>query len=1069
MNNTYIPLRIHSPYSIAEGAAFLPDLTNKLAGWSIPAAGISDTNSIAGAFSVKSALTKGGIQPLQGIQINVEHPGLESGRTETSELILYAMNDEGYNQICILASWDTSTNGAPPLSEMFKKGASDDIIVLTGGPRGPIDKAIISGAPERAQQRLSSLKKLLGDRLYCEVQRQAGPTAHDAQLREIAQSLEVPCVATSEVWFLNPDFVDAHDALLCIASGMTLDHDDRRRADPAGYLNSPEEFSALFSDMPDAIVNTVEIARRCSFMIEETDPELPAFPTREGRTEAEELRDQAKNGLLERLQEIGLTGQAEKYRGFTRHDYFERLDYELGVIENMGFPGYFLIVADFIGWSKRNDIPVGPGRGSGAGSIVAWALTITDLDPLRYGLYFERFLNPERVSMPDFDIDFCQERRDEVIDYVRETYGQDRVAQIGTLGKLQARAAFRDVGRVLQVPFPVVNRYCNMIPNNPSHPVTLSEAVEMEPLATELKTAGDDVRRAFAIGQRLEGLFRNQSTHAAGVVIGNRPIHQIVPTYRDGHGTLVTSFDMKSVEKAGLVKFDFLGLKTLDVIKGAIDISERAGEPVQLTATLTEDPDTYRMLCSGDAFGVFQLESAGMRKAMLQIQPTEIEDIIALVALYRPGPMENIPVYAAVKSGEEDPHYLHPEMEATLSETRGIIVYQEQVMKLAQDLAGYTLGSADMLRRAMGKKIQAEMDAQRAVFLDGAAKRDIEAGTAEEIFELINKFANYGFNKSHAAAYAVISFQTAYLRAHHPEAFMAASMNLDISDVDKISEALENARRSNVLHLTPDVNASKAFFDVEKVGDRKAIRHGLAALRGVGVSMAKEVVLERDNNGPFASFQDFVKRTKSSINKKLVEGLISAGAMDSLEPNRNAMWQALPGLLADAGARAEEANRGQFSMFDLLPQADVEDSLPEVPDWSLPEKLQKQYKVVGFFLDGHPIEAVRQSLNKLSNSRQIAEILDAPYDMPRDVSIGGIITDSIFKRTAKKDPMLILKLSDETGITEIIAFREGADAVRDRLESVDGSAVRIEASVSVKNDEVSLFLRDIEPLNLELF
>jgi DNA polymerase III subunit alpha len=1069
MTNTYVPLRIHTPYSIAEGAAFLPDLSDRLAQWSIPAAGVADTNSIAGAFSIKAALTKSGIQPLQGIQLSVQHAGLTPGTIETSDLILFAMNEAGYNQICVLASWESEDRSALPLTELIKEAACSDVIVLTGGPRGPIDKALAADAPDRARQRMASLKKFLGDRLYCEVQRQAGPSSYDAELREIAREIDVPCVATSEAWFLDADFADAHDALLCIAAGMTLDHDDRQRADPAGYLKEPDEFHALFEDAPDAVANTIEIAKRCCFMIEETDPELPAFPTSAGRTEAEELRAQAKNGLLERLQEIGLVGQAEKYRGFTRHDYFDRLDYELGVIENMGFPGYFLIVADFIAWAKTNDIPVGPGRGSGAGSIVAWALTITDLDPLRYGLYFERFLNPERVSMPDFDIDFCQERRDEVIDYVREKYGHDRVAQIGTLGKLQARAVVRDVGRVLQVPFPVVNRFCNMIPNNPSHPVTLSEAVEMEPLSSELKSAGEDVRRAFEIGQKLEGLYRHQSTHAAGVVIGNKPIHQIVPTYRDAKGTLVTSFDMKSVEKAGLVKFDFLGLKTLDVIKGAIDISDRAGEPVELSADLTEDPETYKMLCAGNAFGVFQLESAGMKKAMVQIQPTEIEDIIALVALYRPGPMENIPVYAAVKNGEEDPHYLHPEMEATLAETRGIIVYQEQVMKLAQDLAGYTLGGADMLRRAMGKKIQAEMDAQRAVFLEGAAKRDIEPGTAEDIFELINKFANYGFNKSHAAAYAVIAFQTAYLRAHHPEAFLAASMNLDIHDVDKISEALENARRSDILHLSPDINASKAFFDIERSGERKAIRHGLSALRGVGVSMAREIIAEREANGPFTTFQDFITRTKTSINKKLAESLISAGALDGLSANRNAMWQALPGLLADAGARAEEAKRGQFSMFDLLPEGDAEEALPDVVDWSEAERLQRQYKVVGFFLDGHPIEAVRESLNRMANSRQIAEILDTPYDMPREVSIGGIITESIFKRTAKKDAMLILKLSDETGITEIIAFREGADAVRDRLERVEGSAVRIEASVSVKNDEVSLFLRDIEPLNLDLF
>jgi DNA polymerase-3 subunit alpha len=1065
---TYIPLRVHSPYSLAEGAIFPSKLAEKLRNWGLPAACISDTNSIAGAYSVAGGLTKEGLQPLQGIQIVISHPGLTAGTQEESEVVLIAMTEPGYRQICRFISRAQTSHDPLSIKDLLKPDFSDEFIVLTGGRRGPIDKAMLKGAHDRARQRLTSLHRALGDRLYCEIQRQGSPESYHAALSEMAKSMDIPCVATSEAWFLDKDYAQAHDALLCIADGVTLNHDTRRRADPDGYLKSPEEMHALFSDLPGSLRNTIELAMRCTFIIEKKDPVLPVFPTLEGRTEAEELRAQSMSGLEDRLAKLSFEGEGgTTEHGYTRQEYLDRLDYELGVIEGMGFPGYFLIVADFIAWSKDNDIPVGPGRGSGAGSLVAWSLTITDLDPLRYGLFFERFLNPERVSMPDFDIDFCQERRDEVIDYVRDKYGDDRVAQIGTLGKLQAKAVIRDVGRVMQIPYPVVDRFSKMLPAPPSS-LGLSEAMELEPLASELLQADEDIRRMFDIGTKLEGLYRNKSTHAAGVVIGDKPIDEIVPTYKDQHGTTVTAFDMKAVENASLVKFDFLGLKTLDVIKGAQDISRRAGVPVSLDPADTEDPATYQMLRRGDSFGVFQLESAGMRKAMLQIQPTCIEDIVALVSLYRPGPMENIPTYARVKSGEEEAHYLHPDMEETLKETYGIIVYQEQVMKLARDLAGYSLGGADMLRRAMGKKIASEMDAQREVFQKGAEERGISADVASEIFDLIARFANYGFNKSHAAAYAVISYHTAYLRCHHPEAFLAASMNYDIHDVDKIAEALENARRSGIECLSPDINQSAAFFDVEKTDGGLAVRHGLCALRGVGVSMAKEIIVERDRNGPFKDIFDFVKRTKANINKKLVESLINSGAMDNLHTNRNAMMTALPDLLTDATHRQAEKERGQITMFDLMPDTE-EEQLPQVKDWSEPEKLQRQFKVVGFYIDGHPISQVRHVLDKRFNSRRISDIFENPDDLEREISLGAVITETVFKRTANKDPFIILKVSDETGLTEILAFKETAEYVRDQLKQATGPAARFTLSVSLRNGEVSLFIREMEPLNLEFF
>jgi len=1047
----------------------LPDLARRLAEWSLPAACVADTNSLSAAYPLATTFTKAGIQPIHGLQIAVSHPGLEPGKTDVSELVLAAQDEAGYEQLCRFLSRSLTEEAPLPLKVLLNPDHSSNFLVLTGGRRGPVDKAFAAGDDGRAEQRLGALARAFGDRLYCEIQRQDGAPDYSSRLLALAESLSVPCLATSEAWFMERDMAEIQDVLLCISDGMTLNHDNRRKADPDGHLKSPDEMAALFADCPAALENSLEAAMRCRFAIAKKKPVLPAFPTRGGRSETEELRVQAREGLERRLSALGYDRDVDEIDGRRREDYHKRLDYELGVIEGMGFPGYFLIVADFIAWAKAHDIPVGPGRGSGAGSLVAYALTITDLDPLRYGLFFERFLNPERVSMPDFDIDFCQKRRECVIDYVRTTYGEENVAQIGTLGTLKAKAAVRDTGRVLQIPFPVVDRYAKLIPENPAHPVKLSEAMSMEPLASELAGAEENILAMFRIATGLEGLYRHQSTHAAGVVIGNRPIHEVVPVYRDLHGARVTCFDMKSVENAGLVKFDFLGLKTLDVIQDTCDIVERAGGQVDLDTQNTEDPDTYRMLREGDSFAVFQLESAGMRKAMVQIQPTCIEDIVALVSLYRPGPMENIPTYARVKAGDEEPHYLHPGMEQTLKETYGIIVYQEQVMKLARDLSGYTLGGADMLRRAMGKKIASEMAAQRDVFQSGAEKNGIDPAIASEIFDLIARFADYGFNKSHAAAYAVIAYQTAYLRCHHPAAFLSASMNLDINDVEKLAEALENARRSHIVSLPPDINASQAMFDVEPADNRLAIRHGLAALRGLGTSMAADIVAERVAHGPFVSLHDIVRRTRAKINRKALEALVQAGALDGLHRNRKAMAEAIPGLLTDAGQRAEEERRGQMTMFDVIEAPQDRDRLPDIADWPENERLLRQFRTVGMFLDGHPLEAARPVLNRRRGSCQIRDILDRPEELPQMISLAGVITESLFKRTAKKKPMLILKLSDETGLIEAIAFDDAAEHVRSCLGKLDGTAARFDISLSAGNGDTSLFIRDAERLALDLF
>lgn len=1063
----YIPLRIHSPYSLSEGATRPDELQAFCKEHAIPAAGITDRKSLGGSYTLKDTLTKAGIQPLHGTLIEISHPGDTPSETEVSEVILYACTQKGYTQICTLLSDAMMGEGQLDIKAFLKYKDDGEFLCLTGGHKGPIDKSIIRGDDDKAQQRLTSLKKIFGDRLIVELQRQTKSDIERTQkLAQLATKLDITVVATHQSWYIEPNYKESHDALLCLAQNMTLEHSDRIHTDPAGHLFTPSEMTEMFSDIPEAVEATFDVARRCTWFIEEVEPKLPAFPGLK-MSEAEALREQSINGLNKRLEILEFV-DGKTAHGYTRKDYEDRLDYELSVIESMGFPGYFLIVADFIQWSKDNDIPVGPGRGSGAGSIVAWALTITDLDPLRYGLYFERFLNPERVSMPDFDIDFCQENRDKVIEYVRQHYGSERVAQIGTLGKLQARAAVRGAGRVLQIPYPIVDRFVQLIPNNPAKPVSLKDAVKMEPLSGRILEADETIQRMFQIALSIEGLYAHASTHAAGVVIGDRFVGEIVPVYKDSHDITVTGYDMKGVEKAGLVKFDFLGLKTLDIIKGALELAKEQGHTIDFEQIGVDDEDTYKMLRGGDAFGVFQLESAGMRRAMLQIQPTCIEDIIALVALYRPGPMENIPLYADVKLGNSEAEYLHPLMKETLQETHGIIVYQEQVMKLAQDMAGYSLGGADLLRRAMGKKIQKEMDAQEAVFLEGAQKNNIDPDIAKDTFHLIAKFANYGFNKSHAAAYAVIAFQTAYLRCHHREAFLAATMNLDLNEVDKIAEALEDARRTNVSHIKPDINVSNAKFSLQNDNGHISVVHGLAALRGVGLSMALDIEQERMANGPYTSLTDLIQRCAGKINKKALESLIFSGALDHISNNRKALWTLVPTLLKEASQEKQDQEKGQGSLFSMFEDTSVKtDDLPNIKDWDETEKMVKQYDVVGFFLDGHPLDELRSSINRRHNSRRISELLNIGEDdfMPREILLGAYILDSTFRKTKNGDPMMILRICDETAMVEALAFKETVEMIRDKMPKPDGKRVLLTVGPSGTGDDLSLFIRDVEILD----
>ncbi len=798
----FVHLHVHSSYSLLEGALTIGKLAELAKADRQPALALTDTDNMFGALEFSDKLASSGIQPIVGCALSVDFGDQEAPRhpghaLKLPRVVLLAAHEEGYRNLMRLTSrafLDTPSDQAPHVKFDALAGAAEGLIVLTGGPGGPLDLAFGAGQAELAAARCARLFATFGDRLYVELQRHGRPEEKQIEpaLVDLAYRQGIAIVATNEPFYARREDFEAHDALICIAEGRMVAESERRQLSSEHFFKSRAEMTALFADLPEALASTIEIAERCTFRPKTRKPILPRFTAENGAAvdEAAELRRQAEEGLTRRIDTLGLAS------GRTIDDYRERLDFELGVIESMKYPGYFLIVADFIQWAKSHGIPVGPGRGSGAGSLVAYALTITDLDPIRFGLLFERFLNPERVSMPDFDIDFCQERRDEVIDYVQQRYGRDEVGQIITFGTLQARGVLRDVGRVLEMPYGQVDKLCKLVPMNPAAPVTLSRAIAEEPRLQAARDAEPVVRRAFDIAMKLEGLHRHASTHAAGIVIGDRPLSELVPMYRDPKSNLpVTQFNMKWVEQAGLVKFDFLGLKTLTVLDTAVKLVARRGIELDLLSIPLDDAKSYEMLSRGETVGIFQVEGQGMRRALIDMRPDRFEDIIALVALYRPGPMANIPTYCARKHGKEQPDYIHPKLEPMLRETFGVIVYQEQVMEIARVLAGFSLGEADLLRRAMGKKIRSEMAAQRTRFVSGAVERGVEKGQAEAIFELLARFADYGFNKSHAAAYALVAYQTAYMKANYPVEFLAASMTYDMANTDKLSEFRAEAQR----------------------------------------------------------------------------------------------------------------------------------------------------------------------------------------------------------------------------------------------------------------------------------
>ena len=1067
----FVHLHVHTSFSLREGALTIARLAKFALADRQPAIAITDSNNLFGALEFSEKLAKEGLQPIVGIGLTIDFGDAASlgARNEFSglgraPLVLLAQSEAGYMNLMRLASqaWlDPEPGDLPHVKLAHLEQGCDGLIALTGGPSGPIDQALVLNRPEAAERRLQRLEALFSDRLYLEIQRHGldAEKAVEPALVNLAYTRSLPLVAANEPYFAARADHEAHDALLCIADGTVIGETERRRVTPEHRFKTRAEMVELFADLPEATENTVEIARRCVYRPLTRKPILPRFTSLDGSPldEEAELRAQAHAGLADRIASLGVAP------GHFESGYRERLDFELDVISKMKFPGYFLIVADFIKWAKSQGIPVGPGRGSGAGSLVAWSLTITDLDPIRFGLLFERFLNPERVSMPDFDIDFCQDRRDEVIRYVRERYGKDRVAQIITFGSFLARGVMRNVGRVLEMPLGQVDKLAKLVPQNPASPVTLAQAVENEPRLREASETDERVKAMLDIALRLEGLYSNASTHAAGVVIGDRPLHELVPLYRDPKSEMpATQFNMKWVEPAGLVKFDFLGLKTLTTLAITVRLLQKRGIVVEIEKIPLDDRKTYEMLGRGETIGVFQVESAGMRKALAEMRADRLEDIIALVALYRPGPMANIPTYCARKLGEEEPEYLHPLIEPILKETFGVIIYQEQVMQIAQVLSGYSLGEADLLRRAMGKKIKAEMDAQRDRFVRGAMDRGVSKPKADEIFDLLAKFADYGFNKSHAAAYALIAYQTAWFKANYPVEFLAASMTLDKGNTDKLAEFRNEARRLGIRVDPPSVNESGVDFEVHgQTSDNLSIRYALSAVKGVGAGQAEALVAQRGGKA-FSDFGDFSRRLNPrEVNKKVLESLVCAGAFDELDANRARAFAAVETMLAFANRAFDDRARGQQALFGAM-DAGAGFRLSDVAGWTAAERLKREFDAVGFFLSGHPLDDYESVLRKLRVERW-ADFSRAVKQGASGARLAATVLDRVERRTKSGSKMGIVTLSDPSGQYEAIIFQEGLNQYRDLLEK--GAAVIVTLQANVEGEDVRARIITAEPLD----
>ncbi len=1033
MSENFVHLRVQSSYSLLASAIKIPSLIFCVKKNKMRSVALTDRANLFGSLEFALEAKKQQIQPLHGLIINLKY-GINELEPEFGEILILAQNTEGYKNLLYLGS-------APYLRKDRKliehitfeelEAHNKGLIILSGYTDGPIGKEIQKNNLNFAEEISRRFLQIFGDRFYFEIFRhsESNEKQIEAKYLQLAAKLEVPLAATNKVLFEDIKMHEAHDVLLCIAAGVTKDNHNRKHASNQCYFKSKEEMAALFKDIPSAIENAGYIAQRCAFAACEHEPMLPNFAS--DVSEEELLRKLATQGLNNRLQhKFDVENITAREQEEIRKAYFERLEYELRVVLAMKFAGYFLIVSDFIKWSKENGIYVGPGRGSGAGSIIAWSMLITDLDPIKFGLLFERFLNPERVSMPDFDIDFCQERREEVINYVRRKYRDERVAQIITFGKLQAKAVIKDVARVLSLRYEIADYLTELVPFNAVNPVTLDQAVRE---VSELKQASSGkglynfkednelIKQVLDTALILEGLHRHCSVHAAGIVIAGTNLLETVPLYKDQDTDMsIIQYSMKYAELAGLVKFDFLGLQTLTVISKTIDLLKNSGVELDLSKINFSDHKTYQMLSTGAGVGVFQFESVGMKDTLRKLQPDCIEDLMALGALYRPGPMDNIPTYIACKHGRQKPDYLHPKLEKMLQETYGVIVYQEQVLEIAKVLAGYSLGAADLLRRAMGKKIKSEMEAQAKLFTDGAEKNGISKADAKNIFESVAKFAGYGFNRAHAASYAVISYYTAYLKANFPVEFLVACLNLDISDQDQINVFKEEARRLGIKILAPSIKLSNGLFSIIEQEGEKVITYALGAIRSVTVGIGEEISKNRKEKGDFKSISDFVRRLSGkSLTKRSLEGLIKSGALDELESNRKKLLESVPNLLSYSNRYLQDKSSNQFNIFGAEQSCD--DILIEAKDLEDAEKANFEFEVLGLFIKYHPLDEYLEYFEDLGITK-LAEILDIPNGASQ-IKIAGFITKKDARMSARGRFITIL-LSDPTASIDVTIFSE---------------------------------------------
>lgn len=1073
----FVHLRVHTAYSLSEGAMLVPKLIHKLHDQGVSAIAMTDTANMFGGKAISKYAADEGIKPILGCQFFLRNPDADDvlkskGRiVEPDKIVLLVMNEAGYMNIMKLMKRSYLDNPGQGERAQLKMSdleeLNDGLIALTAGVEGPVGRLLLENRKDEAEQTLLKLRQIFSDRLYMEISRiglESERKTEDVFI-DWAYQYDIPLVATNEAFFFDADMYEAHDALICIAEGEYVANENRRRFSPNNRLRSETEMVELFADLPEAVENTVRIAMRCNYLSSKVQPLLPIFECPGGRTQDEYITEQAYKGLKERMEaHVYFENMTAEQKKEIDERYYARLEYELSVIKKMGFPGYFLIVSDFIQWSKTHGVPVGPGRGSGAGSIVAWSLKITDLDPLKLDLLFERFLNPERVNMPDFDVDFCQENRYKTIEYVQNKYGFDHVAQIITYGKLQAKNVIRDVARVLQMPYSQADKISKMIPpgvqgKNP----TLQESLDQVPELEEMRQNDPQINKLFDIGMKLEGLYRQSGMHAAGVVIGDRPLDQLVPLYKDPKADMpVTQYDMKFVEETGLIKFDFLGLKTLTVIKRAVDwVNKIHNVGLDIEKVPLDDKATYEMLARGDTSAVFQFESPGMKDVHKQIKPDRFEDLIAIVSLYRPGPMDNIPTYIKRKHGEEEITYLHPDLAPILGETYGIMVYQEQVMKIAQVLGGYTLGGADKLRKVMGKKMRDEIPKQRAMFTEGAVKKGIPEATAAAIFDQMEKFASYGFNKSHAAAYSLVSYQTAYLKAHYPVEFMCAVMSLDMTNVDKLLIYKEECKKMGFRVLPPDINHSDADFAVENGN----IRYALGAIKGVGAANMQSIVEERRKHGPYKDLSDFIHRTDiRQINRRQLEQLTKAGAFDSIEANRGKIFANIETIMQHISSATELKTSSQASLFGTE-ELHTKVKLADKPDWPELEKLKLEAEAIGFYLSAHPLDSYGRGMERLG-VKSAAEVFGG-------IKVGDTIraklagcVNSFQKRISKSgNKYAFLELSDGTSNFEGLLFSEGLAKYEDVINS--GVPLLVSIVITKENEEASprVMINSVETLD----